>query len=158
MIVIIFLAILHDFPGIFPKDLAFSGSSGFDLGASLFLVTIFSVELLFRMGAHVRIAGRVGKGLAECFRSPVRYVDVVCIALELVTLFNLLLSGDDEWRHYSAASNATATNATTFWRRPPENQNAGGFRGAWMRAIRFARTFKMLKVRFPARGTRLFRR
>lgn len=120
MILIVILAILHDFPSVVrdATSVRTPDSKAYDLGCSVFLVTIFSAELAFRVFAHVSIKGNFLLGVAQCFRDAMRYVDFVCLALEFFTLVQLT----------------------------QKNSRGSGFRGAYIRLLRILKAGKMVKV------------
>ena len=64
---------------------------------------IFSVELLFRIAAHTAIAKSLTKGLDECFKDPIRYIDLLCIVLELVDLLSLISTRNSHTREVGSA-------------------------------------------------------
>ena len=57
---------------------------------SVALCALFFLELLVRGCAHAAQEGSLRKGLRICFESPIRWVDLVCLVLELVSLADLL--------------------------------------------------------------------
>ena len=82
---------------------------------------IFSVELLFRIAAHTAKERSLSRGMDECFRDPIRYIDLLCIILELVDLLSLISSRNS-------------------------HADGRGFRGAWLRLVKVFRFFKFLKA------------
>ena len=130
--VCLILIVIASFLAVYVGGKAYQKSYIAQLAVGVSVSIIFSVELLFRIAAHTAIAKSLTKGLDECFKDPIRYIDLLCIVLEFVDLLSLI-----------STRNSHCTGS--------------GFRGAWLRLVKVFRFFKFLKALKAVRLTRLLR-
>ncbi len=129
--VCLILIVIASFIAVYAGGKVYERSYVAQLAVGVSVSIIFSVELLFRIAAHTAIAKSLVKGVDECFKDPIRYIDLLCIVLELVDLLSLIST---------------------------RNSHTGsGFRGAWLRLVKVFRFLKFLKALKAVRLTRLLR-